>query len=295
MDGERRVEDAYAEAFEGYYSRILVTATDENWAKNAASAATGYATSLIGCSAEAGIEGFVDRDKTPDKRPGVVLQIWASKKKIKNELLGRIGQCILTAPTTAVWNYCSEGELLDIGYKMRFYGDGFEEIRELAGRKVVAIPVMMGEFIIESELGIAKGVMGGNFFILASSQKAALNAAEKALKAIHSVEGVITPFPGGVCGAGSKVGSRRYKFMHATTNEKYCPTISDRVEDSAVKNKNVAAVAEIVINGISEEKVRDAMSAGIKAAVNCEGVERITAGNYGGNLGKIHIHLKELL
>lgn len=285
------VEDTYAEAFEGYYSRLIVTALNEKWAEHAAVAATGHATSMIGCSSEAGIEGFaVD---TPDVRPGYVIQIWAPKKRMKSELLGRIGQCILTAPTTAVWNHCDSREKLDIGYKMRYYGDGYEELRSIAGREMVAIPVMSGEFLIEREFGVAKGVMGGNFFILADSQGSALKAAENALKAIHMVEGVITPFPGGVCGAGSKVGSTKYKFMHATTNEVYCPTIADRVRDSKVKG--IGGVAEIVIDGISEDRVREAMSAGIKAALSSGGVKRISAGNYGGTLGKVSIHLRDLI
>jgi formylmethanofuran--tetrahydromethanopterin N-formyltransferase len=285
------VEDTYAEAFEGYYSRLIVTALNQKWAEHAALAVTGHATSMIGCSSEAGIEGLaID---TPDGRPGYVIQIWAPKKRMKDELLGRIGQCILTAPTTAVWNHCDSEEKLDIGYKMRYYGDGYEELRSIAGREMVAIPVMSGEFLIEREFGVAKGVMGGNFFILADSQSSALKAAEKAVEAVHTVEGVITTFPGGVCGAGSKVGSTKYKFMHATTNEVYCPTIADRVKDSKVKG--IGGVAEIVIDGISEDKVREAMSAGIKAALSSSGVKRISAGNYGGTLGKVSIHLRDLI
>lgn len=288
-----KVLDTFAEAFEGYYSRILVTALNRKWAGHAALAATGYATSMIGCSAEAGIEGFVEASNTPDGRPGVALQIWAPKTRMNDELLRRIGQCILTTPTAAVWNLCDSEIKLDIGYKMRYYGDGYEELRSIAGREMVAIPVMSGEFLIEREFGVAKGVMGGNFIILADSQGSALKAAEKAVEAVHTVDGVITPFPGGVCGAGSKVGSARYKFMHATTNERYCPSLAEKVEDSWVKG--VCAVAEIVIDGISEEKVREAMAAGIKAALSCRGVKRISAGNYGGALGKIHIPLRELL
>ncbi len=285
------VEDTYAEAFEGYYSRLTVTALEEALARHAAREATGYATSMIGCSSEAGIEGpAID---APDGRPGYVLQIWAPRKRMKDELLGRIGQCILTAPTAAVWNHCASKEKLDIGYKMRYYGDGYEELRSIAGREMVAIPVMMGEFLIEREFGVAKGVMGGNFFILADSQSSALKAAESALEAVHAVEGVITPFPGGVCGAGSKIGSALYKFMHATTNEVYCPTIADRVRGSNVKG--IRGVAEIVINGISEDKVREAMSKGIKAALSSGGVKRISAGNYGGILGKVNIHLRDLI
>lgn len=287
------IEDTFAEAFHSAYARILITATSEKWARIAAQAATGYGTSMIGCSAEAGIEGFLDAGKTPDKRPGYVIQIWCAKKKMKEELLGRIGQCVLTAPTAAAWNYCDSEEKLDIGYRMRFYGDGYETMKSVAGREMVAIPVMMGEFLIEKEFGIAKGVAGGNFLILAESQSAALAAAEKAVEAISKVEGVIMPFPGGVCGAGSKVGSRKYKFMHACTNESYCPTICHAVPGTKVRG--IAAVAEIMIDGISEQKVREAMAAGIKAAMVVEGVKRISAGNYSGKLGKVHIRLRELI
>jgi formylmethanofuran--tetrahydromethanopterin N-formyltransferase len=292
LEGNRvEVEDTYAEAFEGYYARLIVTALSEKWAEHAVREATSYATSMVGCSSEAGIEGIA-RD-TPDGRPGYVIQIWAPKKRMKDELLGRIGQCILTTPTTAVWNHGASEEKLDIGYKMRYYGDGYEELRSIAGRKMVAIPVMSGEFLIEREFSITKGVMGGNFFILADSQSSALKAAEKASGAIHTVGSVITPFPGGVCGAGSKVGSTRYKFMHATTNEVYCPTIVDRVRNSKVNG--IGGVAEIVIDGISEDKVREAMSAGIKAALGHGGVKRISAGNYGGTLGNVIIRLRDLI
>jgi formylmethanofuran--tetrahydromethanopterin N-formyltransferase len=246
---------------------------------------------MIGCTSEAGMEG--PSPDTPDGRPGIALQIWAPKKRMGRELLGRVGQCILTSPTAAVWNHCPSEEKLDIGSRMRYYGDGYEELRRVAEREMVVVPVMMGEFLIEREFGIARGVMGGNFFILADSQSSALGAAEKALEGINSVDGVITPFPGGVCGAGSKIGSSKYRFMHATTNEAYCPTIADRVEDSRVRG--IGGEAEIVINGISEGKVREAMAEGIGAAAGCKGVERITAGNYGGSLGKVNIYLKDLV
>lgn len=286
------IEDTFAEAFTSTYSRILITAINEKWAKIAAREATGYGTSMIGCSAEAGIEGFVDDSETPDNRPGYVIQIWTSKKRMTGELIGRIGQCILTAPTTAVWNYLDSEETLDIGYKMRFYGDGFEEIRKFKGREIISIPVMMGDFLIEREFGIAKGVAGGNFLILADAQRVALSAAEAAIEAIEGVEGVITPFPGGVCASGSKVGSNKYKFMHATTNERYCPSIADKVEETEVQG--IDAVSEVVIDGSSEEKVKEAMREGIQAASKVKGVKKISAGNYGGTLGTVHIYLKDL-
>lgn len=286
------IEDTFAEAFTSYYSRFIITAASEKWAKIAAQEATGYATSLVGCSSEAGIERYISPEETPDGRSGYIVQVWAPKNKIKDELLGRIGQCVLTAPTAAVFNYCDSEEKLDIGYKLRFFGDGYERVEKRYGREVVAIPIMLGEFLVEKELGISKGVDGGNFLIFAEDQKSALEAAEKAVGAISLVEGVIAPFPGGVCASGSKVGSRKYKFMRATTNEQYCPTICNLVEKTKVKG--MGAVAEIVIDGISEEKVREAMRAGIESAAKTRGVKKITAANYGGTLGSVRIHLREL-
>ncbi len=286
------IEDTFAEAFTSSYSRFIITAASEKWAKIATQEATGYATSLVGCSSEAGIERYISPEETPDRRPGYVVQVFAAKDKMKDELLGRIGQCVLTAPTTAVFNYCDSEEKLDIGYKMRFFGDGYERVEKCYGGEVVAIPIMLGEFLIEKELGIGKGIAGGNFLILADKQESALEAAEKAVEAISSIEGVITPFPGGVCASGSKVGSKKYKFMRATTNEQYCPTISSRVEETKVKG--MGAVAEIVIDGISEKSVRKAMRAGIESAAKARGVEKITAANYGGTLGNVRIYLKEL-
>lgn len=285
------VEDTFAEAFTSHYSRILITAVNERWAEIAALETTGYATSMIDCTAEAGIEGFLTPSDTPDSRPGCVIQIWTSKKKMKGELLGRLGQCALTAPTAAVWNYCDSEEKLDVGRAMGFFGDGYQEEKRVHDRGVVSIPIMMGEFLMERDFGVAEGVAGGNFFILAEEQASALRGAEKAIEAIHSVEGVIAPFPGGICASGSKVGSR-YKFLGASTNEEYCPTLADRVEGSKVRG--LGAVAEIVLDGISEEKVREAMRSGIEAALEVEGVARISAGNYGGRLGDVKIHLREL-
>ncbi|MFQ5816092.1 MAG: formylmethanofuran--tetrahydromethanopterin N-formyltransferase [Candidatus Hydrothermarchaeaceae archaeon] len=284
------VEDTFAEAFISSYSRVLITAIDKGWAEIAARAATGYGTSMIDCSAETGIEG-PSPSSTPDSREGVVIQIWTSKKKMKAELLGRLGQCVLTSPTAAAWNQCKSEERLDVGRAMGFFGDGYQEERVVHGRNVVAIPIMMGEFLIERDFGVAEGVAGGNFFILAKNQAAAFNAAEKAVKAIKRIDGVIAPFPGGICAAGSKIGSR-YRFLNASTNVEYCPVISDKVVNSKVKD--IGGVAEIVLDGIDEQRVRIAMRAGIQGASSIEGVIRITAGNYGGKLGDVKIYLREL-
>jgi formylmethanofuran--tetrahydromethanopterin N-formyltransferase len=286
------IDDTYAEAFTYTYMRILITAVNEKWAKIAAVEACGYGTSMIGCSSEAGIEGFVDASSTPDGRPGYVIQIWASKKKMDREFFGRIGQCVLTSLTTAVYNYLESDEMLDLGSKMRFFGDGFESEDKVGATEVVSIPVMMGDFKIEKNFGIGKGVAGGNFIILAKSEESALDAAQKAVDAIKNVGGVIMPFPGGACASGSKIGSR-YKFMHASTNELFCPTISDRVENSRMKG--IGAAVEIVIDGVSEEKVKEAMNAGIGKAAEVNGVKKISAGNYGGDLGNVLIHLKDCI
>lgn len=286
------IEDAFAESFTGTYSRLLITALSEKWARIAATCATGYGTSFIGCSAETGIEGFLDETKTPDRRPGYIIQIWTSRKRMMGELLGRIGQCVLTSPTAAVFNYCESSEKLDAGHKMRFFGDGYESTNTVDSREVTVVPVMGGEFVIENEFGVAEGVAGGNFIIIANSIEPALKAAEAAVDAIGKVEGVITPFPGGVCASGSKVGSNKYRFMHACTNERYCPTISKRVKESLVKDAE--GILEIVIDGTSEERVKEAMKRGIEAACKIEGIRRISAGSYGGTLGNVHIYLREL-
>ncbi len=290
--GGVEIVDTFAEAFECWYSSFVITAASERWARIAATEATGFATSLIGCGAEAGIERVLPPESTPDSRPGCSVMVFAPKKSLPQQLLMRIGQCVLTAPTARVFSN-GEGEKVDIGYRLRYFGDGYEEVRSLYGREMVAIPVMMGEFLVERELTMARGVAGGNFIIIATSQKSALEAGELAVNAVAGVEGVITPFPGGLVASGSKVGSRKYSFMKATTNERFCPTLRDRVEDSELP-EGAGAVVEVVINGISVEAVRRAMHAGIEAACRAEGVLAISAGNYGGKLGKYHVHLREL-
>ncbi len=287
------VDDTFAEAFTSYYSRFLITAKNKKWAEIAAREATGFGSSIIGCSAEGGVEGFLEASGTPDGRPGAIVQIWAGKKNMLHELIDRIGQCVLTAPTTAVFNWCEDCIALDVGRKMRYFGDGHASKTKVAGRRMYAIPIMMGEFLIERDLGMAKGVAGGNFLIMGGSQDAALEAAEGAADVISGMEGVISSFPGGVCASGSKVGSKRYEFMKATTHEQYCPGLCSHVPESKVP-KGVAAIAEIVINGVSEEAVRATMKAGIEEAVKIKGVKNISAANYGGTLGNVPIKLHDL-
>jgi len=289
------IEDNFAEAFGIKVSRILITAATKKLALVAATEATGYGTSVIGCPAEAGIDGYVPPQETPDGRPGYIIMICnMNKDKLDHELLERVGMCVLTAATTAVFDWMDEpDEKLKTGQKLKFFGDGYEKTLDIQGRKVHSIPLMSGDFLVEAELGIRAGVAGGNFFILAENQPAGLLAADAAVDAIEAVPGAITPFPGGIVASGSKVGSTKYKFLGASTNEKMCVTLKDDVEGCQIP-ENVNGVYEIVIDGVDEESVKAAMKAGIEAAVKISGVIQISAGNFGGNLGKYQIKLHEL-
>lgn len=290
------IKNTYAEAFEIKVSRLLVTAATKKLAKVAATEATGYATSVIGCPAEAGIDGYISPFETPDGRPGYTIMICnSSKKQLDHELLERIGMGILTAPTTAVFNALDiSEEILKAGFKLKFFGDGYEKKVEIDGRIIYSIPIMSGDFLVEAEFGIKDGVAGGNFFILADSSMNALVAAEAAVDAIHEVPGVITPFPGGIVASGSKVGCNEYNFLNASTNEKMCVSLKDEVNESEIR-KDVNGIYEIVIDGVDEESVREAMKQGIKAACTISGIKEISAGNYGGNLGAYKINLQDLL
>nr|AAU83603.1 formylmethanofuran-tetrahydromethanopterin formyltransferase [uncultured archaeon GZfos32E4] len=287
------IEDTFAEAFPIKVARVLITAVNEKWVMEAAKETTGFGTSVIACPAEAGIEKILSPEETPDGRPGVAIMICHFKKDgVKGQLLGRLGQCVMTAPTTAMFNDLEAEEKLPV--KLHFFGDGFEYEKEVGGHKVWVIPIMGGEFICEEEYGVKAGVAGGNLFILAKDQMSALTAAEDAVSAIGQVEGTITSFTGGVVASGSKIGSQKYKFMHATINEKFCPTLKDKIEGSKLP-ADVNGVFEVVINGLTEDAVKEAMRAGIKAAVKVPGVVKITAGNFGGKLGKYQFKLKDVL
>ena len=286
------IEDEYAEAFPNWACRVIITAINEKWALNAATEATGFATSAIGCPCEAGIERILSAEETPDGRPGVAIMIFAGgKKKVKEQVVERLAECVLTSPTAAVFDGMPEAEER-IDVKLHFFGDKFEHKVEVGGRQCWAIPIMNGEYIGEEEFGIVKGIAGGNFFIMGESVEAALEAAEKAVDAIKTVPGSITSFP--VVASDSKVGSNAYKFMPATTNEKYCPTIRDQVEDTKVP-EGVACIYEIVIDGVDEDAIKAATKAGVEAAVTVPGIKQISAGNFGGNLGPYKFQLSEIL
>jgi len=290
------IEDTFAEAFPIKIARVLITGATKRWAMVAATEATGFGTSVIACPAEAGIEKIVGGDETPDGRPGVYIQICTfGYKSMEEQLLNRLGQCVLTAPTAHVYNGLPDVEKqFDTGFKLKFFGDGMETEDKIGGRRVYRIPMMEGDFITEHGIGAVEGVAGGNFFILADNQMAALAAAESAVDAITGVEGVITPFPGGIVASGSKVGANNYSFMKATSNEKFSPSIKDKVEGSNVP-ADIDGIYEIVINGLDEKVISQAMLTGIKAAVMIPGVKKISAGNFGGNLGPYKFHLHEIL
>lgn len=288
------IEDTYAEAFNTKAAHLLITAATKNLAKIAATEATGFATSFIGCPAEAGIDQYYPPEDTPDGRPGYSIIICQNKtEKVEEQLLERIGQAVLTAATTAVFNLLPESEKqTNLGFKLAFFADGYQEKIELYGKEMYKIPVMSGDFLIEENFGIVDAIAGGNLFIMARTQATALVAAEAAVNAIKDVPGVITPFPGGIVASGSKVGSKQYKFMHATTNEEYCPTLKNVVETTKLPSE-VNGVYEIVFDGITEESIKKATQVAINAIKTIPDVVKISAGNYGGNLGKYKINLIE--
>ena len=288
------IEDTFAEAFPMTAARVLVTAETPAWAETAGRMATGYAASVIGCDAEAGIERVLQDSESPDGRPGVSLLFFAfSRDALQKALVNRVGQCILTCPTTACYNGLPivKDKSIRIGGNLRFFGDGFQFSKKLEGRRYWRLPVMDGEFTCEDVFGTTKGVAGGNFLIVGQSQAAALAAAEAAVSAIRRLPGVILPFPGGIVRSGSKIGSR-YKKLRASTNDAYCPTLRGLVNSALPQGAN--AVYEIVMDGLDLPSVEEATRLGVRAAC-IPGVLRITAGNYGGKLGPFHLHLHRLL
>ena len=288
------IEDTFAEAFTMRVARIIITARSERWAREAALKLTGFATSVIGCKCEAGIERELGTGDTPDGRPGVsILFMTMGKDDMGKRLIERIGQTVLTCPTTA----CYDGlpgvpDRVGVGSALKFFGDGFQASKLIAGERFWRIPVMEGEFLVQEKFGMQKGVGGGNFLILARSADAALAAAEAAADVMASRTGVILPFPGGIVRSGSKVGSRRIKSMIASTNDAFCPTL--RAVTTSELPEGVNSVLEIVINGTDAEAIAGAMRVGIDAACR-EGVVSITAGNYGGKLGPHHFHLRKIM
>jgi len=296
------IEDTFAEGFGMWGSKIIITAASQKWADIAATSMTGFATSVIACDCEAGIESRVHPDDSPDGRPGTVVAIYGfSRGKLSQSMLNRLGQTVLTCPSTAVYNGLPAKEadaMLDIGKSVRFFGDGYQVKMRMGDgwqnrQRFWRIPVMEGEFLIEEKMGAKKAVAGGNFLIMGDSEANTLKASEAAIEAIHTVPGVITPFPGGLCRSGSKVGST-YAFLRASTNTPFCPAIKNSFKESKVP-AGVNSVLEVVINGFDEASVMKAMGAGVDAASKVEGIKWITAVNFEGKLGKFQMSLKESL
>ena len=291
--GTTHILDTFAEAFRLRFARLLVTAYDGHWLDAAIRATCGYGTSVIGCDAEVGVERRISADDTPDGRPGASIMLFGfSTEALTKAVANRTSQCLLTCPTTAVFDGLpSESERVPLGGHVRFFGDGREKTKVIEGRRFWRIPVMDGEFLVEETAGVAKGIGGGNFVIQGRSIEAALAAARRAVAAIEPLPGTITPFPGGVVRSGSKVGSI-YESLRASTNEAFCPSLVGREPTSL--HPDATACLEIVIDGSSEQAVATAMAAGIRAAAGND-VPAISAGNYGGALGKFHFHLRQIL
>jgi formylmethanofuran--tetrahydromethanopterin N-formyltransferase len=290
------IDETFAEAFGMKATRILITALNIRWARHAAEAMTGFATSVIGCGVEAGIENELSASETPDGRPGVsVLLFGMSAKDLGKQLEKRVGQCILTSPTSAVFAGMRGDKTINLGKNVRFFGDGYQISKLIDGRRYWRVPVMDGEFIAEESTAYCSAVGGGNFLVLAESQAQALAACEAAIDAMQDIPNVIMPFPGGVVRSGSKVGSK-YKALPASTNQAFCPTLRGLTQTQL--SDDIESVMEIVINGLTENDIRSAMRAGINAVCALgpnSGVKRVSAGNYGGNLGKFHFHLREIM
>jgi len=290
------IDDNFAEAFDMIATRIVITAAEPAWAMRAGEAMTGFATSVIGCGIEAGIERMIDPAQTPDGRPGVsVLAFSINQETLQKQLEKRIGQCVLTCPSTSVFAGLTSNRPIPLGSHVRYFGDGNQISKKIGNARYWRIPVMDGEFVCQDSVYATKAVGGGNFLVLAKSIHGALHACDAAVQAIRNVPGCIAPFPGGVARSGSKVGSK-YKTLKASTNDAFCPTLQDQaisqIDDGA------SACLELVIDGLSPDAVAAAMKVGILAA--CErgkdlGVRRITGGNYGGKLGRHHFYLHKIL
>lgn len=290
------IDDTFAEAFGMRGTRVIITAQNLKWAYNAANAMTGFATSVIGCGVEAGIERELTPDETPDARPGVSILMFAMGSSVlMKQLENRMGQCVLTCPTAAAFSGIDGGDRINLGKNLRFFGDGFQISKQFGGRRYWRVPVMDGEFLTEEKTGMVRAVGGGNFLILAESQPQALAACEAAIEAMKQIPNVIMPFPGGVVRSGSKVGSK-YKALIASTNDAFCPTLKGITRTDL--SPEIESVMEIVIDGLTDADIRKATRVGIAAA--CElgaanGIRRISAGNYGGKLGQFQFHLREIM
>ena len=290
------IEDTFAEAFGMRATRLVITADKAEWAETAAQSLTGFATSVIACGCEAGIEKRLAPAETPDGRPGITVLIFAiNSRELQKQLQLRVGQCVLTTVGSACFSGLEAPERVKLGGQLRYFGDGFQIAKKIGDKRYWRIPAMDGEFLCEDEVGMTRAVGGGNFLILARSRTAAREAAERAIAAMRKLPNIVMPFPGGVVRSGSKIGSK-YKGLPASTNDAYCPTL--RTQTATRLPPEVASVLEIVIDGLTAEDIAGSMRAGIAAACSAGaagGVVQITAGNYGGKLGQFKFHLRELM
>jgi formylmethanofuran--tetrahydromethanopterin N-formyltransferase len=290
------IDDTFAEAFGMKATRLIITAHNLKWEQHSAAALTGFATSVIACGCEAGIERELSAEETPDARPGVSVLLFAtSTKELVKQLERRVAMCVLTSPTSAVFAGVEGEEKLPLGQYVRYFGDGYQTSKLIGGKRYWRIPVMDGDFLAEDTTGMVSAIGGGNFLVLARSQVQALTACEAALEAMRKLANVIMPFPGGVVRSGSKVGSK-YPQLRASTNDLFCPTIKGATRTQL--SSEIESVLEIVIDGLSELDIRAAMRAGIGAVCKlgrASGVVRISAGDYGGKLGKYHFRLREIM
>ena len=290
------IDETFAEAFGMKATRAIITAQNEKWAMISAQAMTGFATSVIACGCEAGIEKVLDPSETPDGRPGVSILIFAmGGKSLAKQLETRAGQCVLTSPTSALFAGIDEGVQIPLGKKLRYFGDGFQIAKKIMGKRYWRIPVMDGEFLTEETTGRVEAVGGGNFLVLAKSQPQALAACEAAIEEMRKIPNVIMPFPGGVVRSGSKVGSK-YPALGASSNDAFCPTLKGITKTELPAD--CESVMEIVIDGLTKEDIDKSMRVGIQAVCDLgvkKGILRISAGNYGGKLGPFHFHLQEIM
>ena len=287
------IVDTYAEAFSMWSAKVIITAETDHWALGAAQAMTGFATSVIGCKCEAGIETEIPANASPDLRPGVSVLLFAmDSESLGKRLMERIGQCVMTCPSTACYNGIDQGNEITVGGQLRYFGDGFQISKKIAEKQLWRIPVMDGEFLVADVFKTKEAVGGGNILILGKDQNTTLKAAKSAVKAMREIPNIILPFPNGVVRSGSKVGSK-YKALIASTNDAYCPTLSSVVEKTEI-SKGINSVLEIVIDGLTLNAVEEAMYIGINASIK-PGIKKISAGNYGGGLGQYQIQLHKLL
>ena len=295
MRNKIKIENTFAEAFPMKASRLIITAHNIKWAREAAKSFCGFATSVIACGCEAGIEQELKSDDTPDRRPGVSVLIFSmSSTELQKQVLNRTGQCIMTTPTTSVFSGNYSDDKINLGHSLRYFGDGFQISKVVGGRRYWRIPVMDGEFLCEEFAYKSKAIGGGNFLILGNDTDNVLKAAEAAVLEMNKLKNIILPFPGGVVRSGSKVGSK-YKSLIASTNSEYCPPLKGIIKSKI--NKGVNCVLEIVIDGLKFDDISNAMKIGIKTIIKRKfpGITEISAGNYGGKLGPHLFYLKEIL